>query len=99
MSEFPHSRLMFKMGNWTLYDSYCRGRPQLNYYFCSLCSLKEANFPTQLLPVVVEPGTMVGKLQRSLYGISVGTPVGVGLGDFQCSVLASRSQESDAGNT
>ena len=63
-----------------------------------LCSLRSANFPTHFLPVVVEPGTEVGKLQSSFCGVPVGTPVGVALGDFQCSVLASISQECDAGN-
>ena len=46
---------------------------------------------------MVEPGTVAGKLQKSFFGIPVGTPVGVALGDFQCSVLSSTSQLSDAG--
>ena len=48
--------------------------------------------------MVVKPDAVAGKLQRSFYNIPVGTPVGVGLGDFQCSVLASVSQQSDAGD-
>lgn len=43
------------------------------------------------------PGTVAGKLQKPFFGIPVGTPVGVALGDFQCSVLSSTSQLSDAG--
>lgn len=58
--------------------------------------LKQAKFPTHLLPVVVKPDAVAGKLQRPFYNIPVGTPVGVGLGDFQCSVLATMSQQSDA---
>ena len=60
--------------------------------------LKSANFPTHLLPVVVESGAVAGKLQRPLYNIPAGTPVGVGLGDFQCSVLSSVSHQNDAGD-
>lgn len=39
---------------------------------------------------------MAGKLQKPFFGIPVGTPVGVALGDFQCSVLSSTSHLSDA---
>jgi len=58
--------------------------------------LKGAKFPTHLLPVVVESDTVAGKLQKPFCNIPSGTPVGVGLGDFQCSMLASLSQQSDA---
>lgn len=68
-----------------------------SFYLFSNYSLQSANFPTHLLPVVVEPGTVAGKLQKSFFGIPVGTPVGVALGDFQCSVLSSTSQLTDAG--
>ena len=47
---------------------------------------------------MVKPDAVAGNLQRPFYNIPVGTPVGVGLGDFQCSVLASMSQQSDAGD-
>lgn len=60
--------------------------------------LEKADFPTHLLPVVFEPGVVAGKLQKPFFGIPVGTPVGVALGDFQCSVLSSTSHLSDAGN-
>ena len=72
----------------------------INYsiYFPSLNSLKSANFPTLLLPVVADPSTVAGKLQKPFFGIPVGTPVGVALGDFQCSVLSSTSQPCDAGD-
>lgn len=58
--------------------------------------LKSASFPSHLLPVVVEPGVVAGKLQTPFFGIPVGTPVTVALGDYQCSVLSSTSQLSDA---
>lgn len=70
----------------------------LTFLFYIYYSLKQAKFPTHLLPVVVKPDAVAGKLQRPFYNIPVGTPVGVGLGDFQCSVLASMSQQSDAGD-
>jgi len=41
---------------------------------------------------------VAGKLQKPFFGIPVGTPVGVALGDFQCSALSSTSQPSDAGD-
>ena len=46
---------------------------------------------------MVEPGVVAGKLQKPFFGIPVGTPVAVALGDYQCSVLSSTSQLSDAG--
>lgn len=58
--------------------------------------LKSANFPTHLLPVVVVPGAVAGKLQKPFLGIPAGIPVGVALGDFQCSVLSSISWQNDA---
>lgn len=70
----------------------------LTFLFYIYYSLKQAKFPTHLLPVVVKPDAVAGKLQRPFYNIPVGTPVGVGLGDFQCSVLATMSQQSDAGD-
>ena len=48
--------------------------------------------------MVVESDTVAGKLQKPFCNIPSGTPVGVGLGDFQCSMLASLSQQSDAGD-
>ena len=70
----------------------------LTFLFYIFYSLEQAAFPSHLLPVVVKPDAVAGKLQRPFYNIPVGTPVGVGLGDFQCSVLASMSQQSDAGD-
>ena len=79
------------------------------YYYCvdnnlqSSChfvlsnSLKSANFPTHLLPVVAESSAVAGKLQQPLFGIPSGISVGVALGDFQCAVLSTISSETDAG--
>ena len=72
------------------------GMNLLLFHLC-LCSLKSANFPTHLLPVVVVPGAVAGKLQKPFLGIPAGIPVGVALGDFQCSVLSSISCQNDAG--
>ena len=89
---------------------YCMGRPRsfvelhiiiILFSLSLLCiyfSLEQAKFPTHLLPEVIKPEAVAGKLQRPFYNIPAGTPVGVGLGDFQCSVLASMSQQSDAGD-
>ncbi|XP_063221563.1 sedoheptulokinase-like isoform X2 [Bacillus rossius redtenbacheri] len=48
--------------------------------------LEEAGFPVRLLPRVVKPDAIAGKLAESWYGIQAGTPVGAALGDLQCSV-------------
>lgn len=80
---------------WTLWDS--NHSLTLAPCFLHTNSLKSAHFPSHLLPVVVEPGVVAGKLQKPFFGIPVGTPVAVALGDYQCSVLSSTSQLSDAG--
>lgn len=58
--------------------------------------LKEAGFPMKFLPQVKEPSFIAGHLESEYYGIPAGVPVGVALGDFQCSVLASMSHSTDA---
>lgn len=58
--------------------------------------LEQSNFPVHLLPEVVKPNEVAGKLPESWFGIPVGTPVGVALGDFQCSVIATLKNENDA---
>ncbi len=45
--------------------------------------LKRQGFPLNLLPEVVELGSVVGSLQEELHGIKKGTPVAVAMGDFQ----------------
>lgn len=58
--------------------------------------LEKSNFPVHLLPEVVKPNEIVGTLPNSWFGIPVGTPVGVALGDFQCSVKATLKNENEA---
>ncbi|KAK6637517.1 hypothetical protein RUM44_007939 [Polyplax serrata] len=58
--------------------------------------LEKANFPVHLLPKVVKPNELVGTLPESWFGIPSGTPVGVALGDFQCSVMATLKHENEA---
>ncbi|XP_044734649.1 sedoheptulokinase-like [Chrysoperla carnea] len=71
------------------------------YFNCTLSDwnneiLSEADFPVRLLPKVVENGQIVAHLAECWYGIPIGTPIGVALGDWQCSVLATIENISDA---
>ncbi|GAB6018691.1 hypothetical protein CHUAL_000367 [Chamberlinius hualienensis] len=58
--------------------------------------LSTSDFPIHLLPEVVDPGETIGLLQSSWYGIPEGTPVGVALGDMQCSVFSTLETDTDA---
>ncbi|XP_050437209.1 sedoheptulokinase-like isoform X2 [Adelges cooleyi] len=58
--------------------------------------LKKANFPTNLLPSTVIPGTLAGNLFNTMYGLHKGIVIGVALGDLQCSVLAHFPSLKDA---
>ncbi|XP_075220557.1 sedoheptulokinase-like isoform X2 [Lycorma delicatula] len=58
--------------------------------------LKNAGFPVNLLPSVKESGTLAGHLAESWHGIPAGTPVGIALGDLQCSVLSTLKNVDDA---
>lgn len=58
--------------------------------------LKSIGFPIDLLPTVVKSGEIVGNLASSWNGIPEGTPVGVALGDLQCSILATLDSKQDA---
>lgn len=72
----------------------------MQYLVCipfMLTRLKEAGFPIRFLPEVRDPGFQAGCLAQEYFGISAGTPVDVALGDLQCSVLASISCSTDAG--
>lgn len=55
--------------------------------------LKSVDFPTHLLPKVVDPGSVAGTLSKSWYGIPSGTEVFTALGDMQCSVLSILASE------
>ncbi|XP_022086305.1 sedoheptulokinase-like [Acanthaster planci] len=58
--------------------------------------LSSAGFPVHLLPKVVDPGSIVGKLCSSWCGIPAGCEVGVAMGDLPCSVLPSLEWQTDA---
>ena len=58
--------------------------------------LEESGFPVHLLPEVVKPRKIVGTLPECWFGIPAGTPVGAALGDFQCSVIATLNNQSEA---
>ncbi len=60
-------------------------------------SLKDAGYPVQLLPVVVESGAVAGHTSSEWYGIPAHTAVGAALGDFQCSVYSCMTDKGDAG--
>lgn len=58
--------------------------------------LRSAGFPVDLLPTVIKPREIVGQLVEDWHTIPKGTPIGVALGDLQCSVLATIEQPFDA---
>jgi len=57
--------------------------------------LKTVNFPVNLLPNVVDSGTVVGHLSKNWCGIPRGVDVLAALGDMQCSVLSIAADEQD----
>lgn len=61
-----------------------------------LFRLSSTNFPVRLLPKVVCVPSLAGGLQRTWYGIPKGALVAVGMGDLQCSVLATQPSTNDA---
>lgn len=58
--------------------------------------LKSTGFPVNLLPKILRSGEFAGKLNSSWNGIPIGTPVGVALGDLQCSIIATLENTHDA---
>ncbi|XP_052448259.1 sedoheptulokinase [Carassius gibelio] len=58
--------------------------------------LKDAGFPVQLLPVMVESGAVAGHTSSEWFGIPAHTAVGAALGDFQCSVYSCMTDKGDA---
>lgn len=58
--------------------------------------LQEAGFPVHLLPEIRESSQTAGTLVDSWHGIPKGTPIGLGYGDIQCSVLSTLEFPSDA---
>ncbi|CAK1555611.1 unnamed protein product [Leptosia nina] len=58
--------------------------------------LNNLDFPVKLLPSVRKSGVIAGCLNSSWNGIPEGTPVGVAMGDLQCSILATLETRNDA---
>lgn len=59
--------------------------------------MKAAGFPTEMLPQVLASGQDAGQLSHAWFDIPAGTPVGVALGDLQCSVRSTLIQpDTDA---
>uniref|UniRef100_UPI00358DF2A7 sedoheptulokinase isoform X1 n=1 Tax=Myxine glutinosa TaxID=7769 RepID=UPI00358DF2A7 len=70
-------------------------------YYDPLCGwdtkrLAMAGFPVALLPRVVEPGTLAGRLCRAWCGLREGLAITVAVGDCQASVLSCLQDESTA---
>ncbi|XP_069082446.1 sedoheptulokinase isoform X2 [Pleurodeles waltl] len=59
--------------------------------------LRESGFPVSLLPDIGEPGEVAGRTLYQWCGIPKGAKVGLALGDFQCSVYSSMTENTDAG--
>ncbi|KAJ1185935.1 hypothetical protein NDU88_002721 [Pleurodeles waltl] len=58
--------------------------------------LRESGFPVSLLPDIGEPGEVAGRTLYQWCGIPKGAKVGLALGDFQCSVYSSMTENTDA---
>ena len=58
--------------------------------------LKNANFPTDLLPTVIESGTVAGYLKEDWYSMRKNVMVSAALGDLQCSALSALENFNDA---
>ncbi|XP_034942018.1 sedoheptulokinase-like [Chelonus insularis] len=59
--------------------------------------MMKAGFPVQLLPkIILKPGEVAGKLAQTWFGVPAGVPIGVALGDLQCSVLPLLKEPDEA---
>ncbi|XP_041378902.1 sedoheptulokinase-like [Gigantopelta aegis] len=58
--------------------------------------LKKGGFPVDLLPEVVDCGSVVGHTGHQWGHIAVGTPVYAALGDVQCAFLSAQQEITDA---
>lgn len=58
--------------------------------------LKTAGFPVSLLPEIKTSGDVAGYLADNWHSIPKGTPIGIALGDLQCSVLSTIETNKDA---
>lgn len=62
----------------------------------NLESLKSGGFPIEFLPKLAKSGSIVTALTDDWHTIPKGTPIGVAMGDLQCSVLATIENPLDA---
>ncbi|XP_050348157.1 sedoheptulokinase-like [Nymphalis io] len=58
--------------------------------------LNSIDFPINLLPKIIKSGAIAGTLSSSWNGIPEGTPIGVAMGDLQCSIFATLETKQDA---
>ncbi|XP_063983315.1 sedoheptulokinase-like [Diachasmimorpha longicaudata] len=59
--------------------------------------MEKGNFPVNLLPrKILKAGETAGHLVQTWFGIPAGVPIGVALGDLQCSVLALLKGQDEA---
>ncbi|XP_050304549.1 sedoheptulokinase-like isoform X2 [Anthonomus grandis grandis] len=71
------------------------------YFNCKLNKwntdiLAKNGFPVDLLPEIKNSNEIAGYLVDSWHGIPKGTPIGLGYGDIQCSVLSTIEHRCDA---
>ncbi|KAL3270261.1 hypothetical protein HHI36_009316 [Cryptolaemus montrouzieri] len=65
-------------------------------YAWNLELLDAAGFPVKMLPEIKRTGEVAGLLADTWHSIPKGTPIGVAMGDLQCSVLSTIEKEDDA---
>ncbi|KAK9890940.1 hypothetical protein WA026_012279 [Henosepilachna vigintioctopunctata] len=65
-------------------------------YSWNLDILKNDGFPTIMLPEIRISGNIAGLLADTWHCIPKGTPLGVAMGDLQCSVLSTIEEPTDA---
>ncbi|XP_044753729.1 sedoheptulokinase-like isoform X2 [Coccinella septempunctata] len=65
-------------------------------YKWNLEMLEEAGFPIEILPEIKMSGQIAGYLADTWHSIPQGTPIGIAMGDLQCSVLSTIEEGTDA---
>lgn len=84
----------------TVYTSY-QNAASWGYFNCrdlewNIKILERADFPIELLPRLRPSRDIIGTLKNNWHNIPEGIPVGVDLGDLQCSVLSTINAEQEA---
>ena len=85
------------MGKGAVSAAIQRGGASTHGFSCGLCRLERAEFPVQLLPKAMHAPCIAGALHDKWHGIPEGTPLGIAMGDLQCSILAAHPTCTDAG--